>query len=92
MENLIVRGGNIFSVRMIRCPDGWSMLRFFNTTATLMGITQYYKQKEYPSLDVIPAKAGIQCFVWFPASAGTSLDSRFHGNDKKSRCRVKKIE
>jgi hypothetical protein len=62
-----------------------------------MGITQYYKQKEYPSLDVIPAKArfrvattGIQCFVWFPASAGTSLDSRFHGNDKKSRCRIKK--
>jgi hypothetical protein len=54
-----------------------------------MGITQYYKQKEYPSLDVIPAKAGIQCFVWFPASAGTSLDSRFHGNDKKSRCRIR---
>jgi hypothetical protein len=30
---------------------------------------------------LIPACAGT-CF-WFPAYAGTSLDSRFRGNDKK---------
>jgi hypothetical protein len=33
-------------------------------------------------LPVIPAQAGIQLFKsWFPVSTGTSLDSRFHGND-----------
>jgi hypothetical protein len=40
--------------------------------------------------NVIPAEAGIQRYLdknllyfWFPASAGTSLDSRFRGNNNK---------
>ena len=35
--------------------------------------------------NVIPAPhlmRGIQPFHWFPVFTGTSLDSRFHGNDR----------
>jgi hypothetical protein len=28
-----------------------------------------------------PVKTGIQFFLWFPAFAGTGLDSRFRGSD-----------
>ena len=35
----------------------------YNTTATFMEITLFYQEKECPPRSVIPAKAGIQCFV-----------------------------
>ena len=45
------------------------------------------KKVEKPAKVVIPAKAGIQS-----KSAGKTLDSRLHGNDKEVKADVRKTE